>query len=523
MRKKVKNKFKGNNKTDKNALSRFVEERFVPALNKFTNFSILLTIRDAFGLLLPLIIVGSIGILGSTFIFGGAGAMSTSIIGWLAYWSDAVKINTGEKGQKLWELQGSWKDVSNIGIHLFKYIQIATIDGFSLYITFFIAWRWAKLHECKNSVLAGITALASFLIITQVDQRFFGATGLIAAMFIGFFSAWLFVVFDRSEKIKVKMPKSVPQSVATGFSTLFPILFVLLIASSINVLSYCTGYYGIKGYLTRNNYVWDVKISGEILEHGTYGFAGLIYSFISAPFISIASRSDVGLGIGLVYMFAISILWWFGIHGPAVLAGIFSPIWLSLIQNNYNSFQQHHDKFHKNLNVVNWAFLETYAMSTGVGIAGALIIATTIFSRKNKKFMQVNKIAAPAAIFNISEPVTFGYPLVLDPILGVASIFTMPLATLYAWIFVGPLGVVAKSYIYVPWTMPIGLGAFLSTGLDWRALLLSLSVLPLCVAFYIPFVLVKNKLDSLTEMKTGKTDKKMSFEESEKIFSEAKD
>lgn len=89
MRKKTKSKSKSKGDTDNKSSSfhKIVEEKIVPALTKFANFPILLTIRDTFGLLLPLIIVGSVGLLGSTFIFGGqnnTGTVSTSIIGWLA-------------------------------------------------------------------------------------------------------------------------------------------------------------------------------------------------------------------------------------------------------------------------------------------------------------------------------------------------------------------------------------------------------------------------------------------------------
>lgn len=475
---------------------------------------------------MPLIIVGSVGLLGSTFIFGGqnnTGTVSTSIIGWLAWLSNAVKVNSGKGGESLWQLQGNWVHGANIGKHLFSYIEVASMGSFAFYTAFFIGWRWAVLHKAKNSVLAGATSIASFLIVTHADKRFFGVPGLFVAIVISFLSAWLFVIFERCEKIKIKMPKSAPDSVANGFNVLFPILFVLLIISSINVISYCIGNYGVKEYLDRNNLVWNLELAGKKLEHGTYGFAGLFFVFVSSPFIKFASRSDAGLGIGLVYIFANSLIWWFGIHGGSVLNGVFFPVWMALSQQNYTSFLEHGDKFSDKLNVVNWAFFETYAMTTGGAITGGLVIATWIFARKNKKFMQINKIAVPAAIFNMCEPVTFGYPLVMDPILGIAAIFPMPIATLYAWIFVGPLGWVPKSYIYVPWTMPIGLGAFLSTGFSWQALVLSLSVLPLITAFYTPFVLMKNKFDALVEMKGTKPSVKMSTEESEDIFKSAKE
>lgn len=155
-----------------------------------------------------------------------------------------------------------------------------------------------------------------------------------------------------------------------------------------------------------------------------------------------------------------------------------------------------------------------------LGVTGGLIIATSIFSRKNRRIQQVNKVAIPAAIFNINEPVVFGYPLMLEPVLGLPFIFAMSFFSVYVWIFVGPLGWVAKSYIYVPWTMPIGLGAFFSTGFDWKALLLSLSVLPLSFVYYLPFVLIKNKVDSKLEQKPEDT--KLNVQQTDDIFNELK-
>ncbi|WP_031542719.1 PTS sugar transporter subunit IIC [Mesoplasma photuris] len=515
-KKKVK-KFVGKRgKNSEKKLSQKIEDTMLPIFAKVGSFPILVTIRDAFALMIPVIIAGSLGILGSAFLFGGGAtgsSLSTSVIGWIAKWSGFVETSTGDGGTTLWALQGAFADVADIGNKLFSIINTATMGALSLYASFFIAWRWAALKDSQNPILAGLTGLASFLIITEVNPFFFDATGLLATLLISFITSQLFIIFERSKKIQIKLPSSVPPTVSKGFAALFPIVFVLLIVASLNTIAWSIGLYANL----------DIESKGEVVfAAGEYGFAGLFFRFISAPFLAFASSSSGGLGIGMFYISMYGLFWFFGIHGGNVLNGVFYPVWFGLISTNAQAIADGMSATDPSLAVFNMAFWETYVMTTGWGITGAMVLGTIIFS-KQQKYKELNKICGPAAIFNINEPVTFGYPLMLNPILGLAAIPVMPIFTIVAWLFVGPLGLVSKSYIYAPWTMPVGIGALFSSGMDWKAAVLAIGIFVGAFIYYIPFILINEKYENkLAAAALSKQEPKESIsKEAEDIFAAA--
>lgn len=50
-----------------------------------------------------------------------------------------------------------------------------------------------------------------------------------------------------------------------------------------------------------------------------------------------------------------------------------------------------------------------------------------------------------------------------------------------------------KVVALAPWTLPGPIGAFLATGSDWRAIVLSLLLIVLSTVIYLPFVRIYDK------------------------------
>jgi len=90
------------------------------------------------------------------------------------------------------------------------------------------------------------------------------------------------------------------------------------------------------------------------------------------------------------------------------------------------------------------------------------------------------------SIFNINEPVIFGMPIVLNPILIIPFIVTPLIGATVAYIATS-IGLVNPTYVMVPWTLPAPIGAYLSTGGDWRAIILVLVNITISVLVYLPF------------------------------------
>ena len=124
----------------------------------------------------------------------------------------------------------------------------------------------------------------------------------------------------------------------------------------------------------------------------------------------------------------------------------------------------------------------------------ALIIAIFIVS-KRKDYRDIAKLGFAPALFNISEPIMFGLPVVMNPIL----IIPMVLVTIVS-MFIGyistMIGFMGYTYVLTPWTTPPIIGAFLSTGGSIGAVVTAVICLVVSVLIYMPFVKVMDKANA---------------------------
>jgi len=224
-----------------------------------------------------------------------------------------------------------------------------------------------------------------------------------------------------------------------------------------------------------------------------FGMSAAIYQFITSWFISFATGSG-GLGIAILYVFLVSLFWFFGIHGSNVVGGIFEPIFLMILGvNNALVTSMGYDAAAATgqMGVFARSFFDAYMYVGGSGGTLGLLIAILFFS-KRRELKEISKFALPAGVFQINEPVIFGVPIVLNPVYVTPFVITPILSLLIGWVFSpAVLGFVKYSYIAVPWTAPWFLGAML-TSLDVKALLPALIVGVLTVVMYTPFVLIDN-------------------------------
>ncbi|WP_342268479.1 PTS transporter subunit EIIC [Spiroplasma endosymbiont of Aspidapion aeneum] len=476
----------------------WINNKMMPAMTKFASQRHLTAIRDAFGILTPIIIGGSISFLLGIILFGAGDTLETSLLGLLAKATGKVDDSSGT-----WVVTGGWSTANKVGEKIFSTIFNFTLGTFSLMIALMLAYIYAEKINLKNPMFVGVFNLVLFMITAATFKSdsskfnyFYDSKGMLAAIIQTFLVVELYKVFATNNRLLIKMPKQVPPMVATGFSLLFPVAIVFIIVSSFN-----TGCWAIGNYTN-----WNINDNNNkpVLLGGEYGFVGLFYKLVSAPFSVLISGNNVGLGFGVLYQFLIGFFWFFGLNGSSVVNGAFYPFLMQMFVQNADAVS----KFGYNisnakgmLDVVNIQFLESYAQTTGWGHTGALLLAISIYG-KVKEHKEVAKIAAVPGIFSINEPVTFGIPVMLHPIYGIAAMFAMPITTFVAWLFVGPFGMVHKSYILVPWTLPPGVGALLSSGLDWKAFVLSWFCLVIAFVWYIPFVLIANKYHFNLNVKT---------------------
>lgn len=127
---------------------------------------------------------------------------------------------------------------------------------------------------------------------------------------------------------------------------------------------------------------------------------------------------------------------------------------------------------------------DTFANMGGSGMTLGLIIAIFLVS-KRKDYRAVAKLGFVPGLFNINEPLMFGLPIVLNPILAIPFVLT-PVIN----IWVGYL--VTNILKLIPTPGP--LMPFLGTGGNWLALIIGIICLIISVFTYMPFVMAANKV-----------------------------
>ncbi|WP_161941731.1 PTS transporter subunit EIIC, partial [Streptococcus suis] len=76
---------------------------------------------------------------------------------------------------------------------------------------------------------------------------------------------------------------------------------------------------------------------------------------------------------------------------------------------------------------------DAYAQMGGSGVTLALILAIFIFS-KREEYKTVARLSTPMGIFNINEPITFGIPMVLNPLFVIPWLIVPPVCATIAYL-----------------------------------------------------------------------------------------
>lgn len=433
-------------------ISKF-EQIMMPVANKISANRYLLAMRDAFSMLLPFIIVGSF--------FG--------IVEWVVLdpWGTIMGENgmnlgaaiTGLSGhayetsgfvRTMQMLQGLCNNVVTVGFGIFSFLLVAAFS-------YRLGGIWGG-----DKFATALTALGAFIIMTpqQVIGKagdaiggfsldYFGNKGVLTSIIVATVASWIFVKLSQNEKIRIKMPDTVPPAVSKSFAVLIPVFITL---TCFTVLA---------------------TVLAQAQFMGKTALNDLIYAVIQAPLMGFSQ----GIGFSLLYQGIIWFFWWFGIHGHNVTAAIQNMVYMPA-------------------QLANQTGDASYIFSNGFFEAGlmhimGLLIAIFIFSKRDS-WRAVAKLGFPAMLFNIQEPIAFGLPIVLNPILLVPYILAPLANTVIGWIAIST-GLVPIFKYVVPWTMPMFFGGMIGTGSIMGGLL-QIVWLVVDIVIYAPFVIAANKM-----------------------------
>ncbi len=436
------------------------EAVMMPVAGRISSNRYLLAMRDSFSMLLPFIIVGSFfGIVQWVVldpwgtIMGPDGMNLGSSITGLDGRSEAYKASSFVALMML--LQGLCNNVVNVGFGIFSFLLVAAF-----------AYRLGGIWG-GDKFSTALTAMGAFIIVTpaQVIGKagdkmgafsldYFGNKAVLTAIIVATIASWIFVKLSKNEKIRIKMPDTVPPAVANSFAVLIPV-FVTLSVFTI-----------FATFLTVGQFMGKTALND------------LIYALIQAPLMGFSQ----GIGFSILYQFIVWFFWWFGIHGHNVTAAIQNMVYMPA-------------------QLANQAGDAAYIFSNGFFEAGlmqvlGLVIAILLFSKKDSQ-RAVAKLGAPAMLFNIQEPLAFGLPIVLNPLLLIPYILAPLANTVIGWLAISA-GLVPIFKYVVPWTMPLFFGGMIGTG-SLAGGLLQVVWLVVDILIYAPFVIAGNKVKDSEE------------------------
>ncbi|MGD8164238.1 PTS N,N'-diacetylchitobiose transporter subunit IIC [Pantoea sp. FN0307] len=418
-------------------------------------------IKNGFIKLMPLTLVGAMFVLiNNVFLSFGAGSFFYS----LGIRLDPATIET---------LNG----LKSIGGNVYN----GTLGIMSLMAPFFIGGALAEERKV-DMLAAGVLAVAAFMTVTPynagdayaVGANWLGGANIISGIVIGLITAEMFAFIIRRNWV-ITLPESVPESVSRSFSALIPGFIILSV-------------FGIVS--------WVLALSGS-------NFHQIIIDSISTPLAS------MGAVVGWTYVIFTSLLWFFGVHGSLALAALDSGIMTPWALENVAIYTQYGSveaalAAGKTFHVWAKPMLDSYIFLGGTGATLGLIIAILIGSRRDDH-RQVAKLALPSGIFQINEPVLFGLPIIMNPVMFIPFMLVQPVLaaiTLAAYY----LGIIPPITNIAPWTMPTGLGAFFNTNGSIAALLLALFNLCIATLIYLPFVVISNKANSAIAQQESEED-----------------
>ena len=125
-----------------------------------------------------------------------------------------------------------------------------------------------------------------------------------------------------------------------------------------------------------------------------------------------------------------------------------------------------------------------------------------LFAAKSKQYKALGKVAAFPALFNVNEPVVFGFPIVMNPVMFLPFILVPILAAVvvYGSIAIGFMQ--PFSGVTLPWSTPAIISGFMVGG--WQGAIVQVIVLGISTLVYFPFFKFQDKLAYANELEAEK-------------------
>ncbi|KHD15398.1 PTS sugar transporter subunit IIC [Clostridium butyricum] len=428
------------------SLNQTLNEKVVPVVMKFVNLKGVQALKDGMLYTLPLNIIGSMFLLVAAFP--------------LKAFTDFCASTFGP----------NWNDP------LYK-VQNGTMSIMALVAVMGMAYVYAK-NEGVEPFSSAVLSLSTFLIITNdwveftpegateafkvgsvIPRDWMGGKGMITAILVSLLVAWAYSLMIKKD-MRIKMPEGVPEGVVNGFSALIPAAVIFIVADIVYA-------------------VFKFGFNSSLVE--------VIYKIVQQP-LQMASDSPFG---AVIIAFFVPFLWFFGIHGGVTVGGMVGSLLTPNTADNALLQAAGTLDLAHGAHIVTQQFYDNFINLAGSGQTLGLTMAM-LFLAKSAQYKQLGRLAITPNLFNINEPILFGTPIVLNPIMGVPFIIVPVVNALLLYFAIATEILPPMGGQLPPWTVPPVLSGLIIGG--WKYAVMQFVVIALGGLIYLPFF---KKIDAM--------------------------
>lgn len=357
--------------------------------------------------------------------------------------------------------------------NIFALVSKFTIDMLAVYVSFTAAYSYVKEEGMSGDAIpAGILSILAFFIMTPltnvtVDQTttayisfdYLGSKGLFTALIVGVLVGFIYSTIIKKNWV-IKMPEGVPPTVSKSFSALIPgfiITFVFLI------------------------------IYGAFNAFVGQSFSEWFYSLIASPLSALSGN----LATYMILSFLMCLFWFFGIHGGQVALPISVMLFMQAGIENQAAFANGQPM----QNILTMGFM--FFLLIG-GVGNTLGLAIDMLFAKSKRYKMLGKLAILPSCCGINEPIMFGMPMILNPIMAIPFFLIPQILTLITY-FTMKIGLVGLPRIAMGAIgTPILLDGWIICG--FSGVVLEIVLVIISAILYYPFFKMQDNMALKEEM-----------------------
>ena len=372
-------------------------------------------------------------------------------------------------------------------VYLIDLLIKLSLGMIGLYAVLAISYFLSEHYKIYTIGSVALSAFAYMLVTVSFDDKgmlnanFLDSKGLFAGIFIAIAVVEIYRYFTI-HKLVIKMPEGVPDFVSSSFELITPTIAI------------ATVFLGLR-------YTVATMTDGLLIPE-------VIMKMLAPAIGSMDNLFVVAFVIMLRLLF-----WFFGIHS-AVLSPILSPVFVQFLAENIAAKEAGALLPH----VVTGGTFSAFANFTGSGVTIGLVIAMLI--SKSKRYKKVGQVALIPSLFGINEPVLFGVPVILNPILLIPFILGGTLVGIFPFVLM-KFDILARPFFDPPY-LPLFFEGFL-TNMDWRVPFVQVLQILMSVALYLPFFKILEKQELARELEEAEKGKAEVFDASEQELLEELD